>query len=75
MAAVLDWLVKFTSPITKPKVLRSAPRVADRNGAYSIAEIAKHNQPSDAWIIIDDGVFDVSAWGEKHPGGDVVSQT
>lgn len=73
MAAVLEWLVKFTSPITKPKVIRSAPRVADRNGAYSIAEIAEHNTPSDAWIIIDDGVYDVSAWGEKHPGGDVVS--
>lgn len=73
MAAVLDWIIKFTSPITKPKVLRSCPRVADRNGAFTIAQIAEHNKPSDAWIIIDDGVYDVSAWGEAHPGGDVVS--
>ncbi|MEW5317874.1 MAG: hypothetical protein WDW38_009138 [Sanguina aurantia] len=72
MAAVLDWLIKFTSPITKPKVLRTAPRGQERDGLFTIAEIAEHNQPSDAWIIIDDGVYDVSAWGEKHPGGDVV---
>lgn len=73
MAAVLDWLIKFTSPITKPKVLRAAPRIEERDGAFTIAQIAEHNKPSDAWIIIDDGVYDVSAWGEKHPGGDVVS--
>lgn len=39
---------------------------------YTRADVAKHNQYDDAWIIIDDGVYNVSDWAYKHPGGRVI---
>jgi L-lactate dehydrogenase (cytochrome) len=32
-------------------------------------EIAKHNNPDDAWIVINDEVWDVTAFAPQHPGG------
>jgi alkylation response protein AidB-like acyl-CoA dehydrogenase/predicted heme/steroid binding protein len=36
---------------------------------YSRAEVAKHNTAEDAWVIIDNLVYDVSKFAELHPGG------
>ena len=38
--------------------------------AFSRAEVAKHNSPSDAWIIVDDKVLDVTKFAALHPGGE-----
>jgi len=35
----------------------------------SEAEVAKHNKPSDCWIIISSNVYDVGNYLELHPGG------
>jgi len=32
-------------------------------------ELAKHNQPHDAWIGLYGSVYDVTNWGKAHPGG------
>lgn len=39
---------------------------------FSRADVAKHNQYDDAWIIYDDGVYNISDWSYKHPGGRVI---
>lgn len=39
---------------------------------YTLAEVAKHNKNTDAWIVIDGRVADITAWIPKHPGGDVI---
>lgn len=33
------------------------------------SELAKHNTSSDAWIVIDDQVYDVGSFATRHPGG------
>ena len=35
---------------------------------YTKEEVLKHNKNGDAWLIIDDKVYDVSDWTD-HPGG------
>ncbi|KAF2483898.1 FMN-dependent dehydrogenase-domain-containing protein [Neohortaea acidophila] len=35
----------------------------------STQEVARHNNPSDCWIVIDDQVWDVTAFAPEHPGG------
>ena len=36
---------------------------------YSIEEVREHNNETDAWVIVDDKVLDVTSWIPKHPGG------
>ena len=42
------------------------------NEAFTAAEVARHCTPDDCWLIIKGNVYDVSGWGESHPGGKVV---
>jgi protoporphyrinogen oxidase/cytochrome b involved in lipid metabolism len=39
---------------------------------YSLEEIAKHNKKTDAWIVINNKVADITNWIPKHPGGDII---
>lgn len=56
---------KLSKPVTKKAVVA-------RDGVFSWAEVAKHNTPDDAWMVIEGEVYDVSGFGERHPGGEVV---
>ena len=39
---------------------------------YTLDEVAKHNKKSDAWIVIDGKVADITQWIPKHPGGEII---
>jgi acyl-lipid (8-3)-desaturase len=41
--------------------------------SYRLADIANHNTPEDCWLIIDNGVYDVSSFVSLHPGGDIIT--
>jgi len=47
-------------------------RFREGQRVFSRAEVAKHNRLSDAWIIIDDKVYNVTTWVPYHPGGEKV---
>jgi protoporphyrinogen oxidase len=42
------------------------------NKAYTLAEVAKHNKKSDAWIVINKNVYNITKWIPIHPGGDII---
>ena len=33
------------------------------------SEVAKHNKKEDLWVIVDDTVYDMTAFLRRHPGG------
>lgn len=37
--------------------------------AYSAAEIARHASATSCWLLIDNQVYDVTAYLSQHPGG------
>lgn len=39
---------------------------------YTLAEVAQHNSASDCWLVIDNGVYDVTSFVSDHPGGDEI---
>jgi len=39
--------------------------------AYSLSEIASHNDTNSCWTVIGVRVYDLTSWISIHPGGDV----
>nr|AGS55977.1 delta-5 desaturase [Pythium aphanidermatum] len=38
-------------------------------GEFTWQDVAKHNTPKSAWVIIRGVVYDVTEWADRHPGG------
>jgi len=43
-----------------------------QNARFSVKEISQHNKREDCWLIIEDKVYDVTSFVDKHPGGDIL---
>lgn len=39
------------------------------SGSYSRAEVSKHTEYGDLWVIISDNVYDLSKFAALHPAG------
>ena len=37
--------------------------------SFSTADVAAHNKPNDLYIIVDQDVYDLTAFADEHPGG------
>lgn len=37
--------------------------------AYTMADVAAHNTSGDCWTVINNTVYNVTAWEDQHPGG------
>ncbi len=55
----------------KTYVVSSPTQNPDRTATttYSSAQVATHNSQASCWTSINGGVYDVTAWILKHPGG------
>lgn len=38
-------------------------------GTYTTTEVAKHNSSASCYTIVDGGVYDLTDWISRHPGG------
>lgn len=56
-----------SSSILQSKGKLRIGKVAARS--YSLEEIASHNNQQSCWLAIRGGVYDVTQWLDKHPGG------
>jgi cytochrome b involved in lipid metabolism len=36
---------------------------------YTMAQVKTHNKASNCWTVVGTGVYNVTAWIPKHPGG------
>ena len=36
---------------------------------YTWDEIKSHNRRGDMWIVVNEQVYDVTEWSNRHPGG------
>lgn len=39
---------------------------------YSWSEIEKHNSKNDMWIVLNDNVYNITKFRNKHPGGNKI---
>ena len=37
-----------------------------------MAQVATHNSKDSCWAVVSGGVYDLTAWIDRHPGGDNV---
>lgn len=48
------------------------PRTGEKTGLpklYTLKDVFEHNKPNDMWLVIDNEIYDVSKFQNKHPGG------
>ncbi len=49
-----------------------SPKITKIPGnAYSLSEVANHNDANSCWAVIGNRVYDLTSWISIHPGGDV----
>ena len=49
----------------------NAPARHKANDGYSADDVARHCAKDDAWVIVGDGVYDITEWIPRHPGGSI----
>lgn len=58
-------------PVSAPS--ESAPADSENEtpaaGGHTASDVAEHASADDCWVIIDDTVYDLTAWVSRHPGG------
>jgi len=55
--------IKLSNGVTDPAYQKG------ELGAYTMADVKKHNSRQDAWIVINDKVYDITQYIPFHPGG------
>lgn len=64
---------RAAATVAAPATATAAPEAAaaprEPLAQYTLAEVATHCTRDDAWVIIDERVYDMTRFIDKHPGG------
>ena len=60
------------APESSTKEPTSTPSNTSTSSAFTAAEVAQHKTRADCWTIIDSGVYDITSYVPRHPGGDEI---
>ena len=66
------WSSTFT--LLAVSVLAPSSVAADSESVYTLAEVAEHDQLEDCWMVIENNVYDFSAYVPRHPAPPSVLQ-
>ncbi|CAI5516184.1 unnamed protein product [Closterium sp. Naga37s-1] len=67
--AAVDTVASNAGGLTKRSVAGSNGNAAKQ---FTMDEVSKHNRPGDAWVVVQNKVYDVSDFADQHPGGRVI---
>ena len=59
-----------TNESPKPQAQENTPATPAEEKTYTMAEVQAAKTPEKCWSAINGKVYDLSAWINKHPGGD-----
>ena len=59
---------------SKDKSVAATSSVENNQTTFEMAEISKHNQKNDCWLLIEGQVYDVTNFIKMHPGGEAILQ-
>lgn len=68
LVTALVLVVSMRRNVLVPPVVSEIPST-EENGRYSRQEVARHDLPDDAWIIVDSKVYNITDYIDDHPGG------
>jgi predicted heme/steroid binding protein len=71
LALVLSGVLN-PSPAKKPAKKGPVKLKKAEAKKFTLEEIAKHNHKGDCWIIVNNKVYDVTAYIDEHPGGEAI---
>ena len=61
---------KLASTTTSSSSSTPVKQTTTAANAYTIAQVATHTTSNDCWTTINGGVYNLTAWVSKHPGGE-----
>lgn len=61
-----------TSYIVSNKIINNTQNAGGNNKTYTLSQVSKHNKKSDAWLVINKNVYNITNWINKHPGGNII---
>jgi cytochrome b involved in lipid metabolism len=58
--------------LSGPSSTASTPTSTPKTKKYTMKQVKKHATASNCWTVVNKGVYNVTAWIPKHPGGSAV---
>jgi cytochrome b involved in lipid metabolism len=67
-------IVKLSEELDAIQKNKQTRKQGGRGGPkkFTMQEVKKHNKKSDAWLVINNKVYNVTNWIDKHPGGKII---